>query len=139
MNIAIVYDTRTGITAAAAEKMAEEVRAAGHECSAESVSNADPGLVARADAIAIGCWTKGYFILMQHPSDGALRFVEKLTLKGRPVAVFATYKLAVGSTLTQLARAVEASGGKVTGMYKVKGPKVPDGFGAWVASLEAAR
>ena len=139
MNIAIVYDTRTGITAAAAEKMAEEVRGAGHQCSAESVSNADPGLVARADAIAIGCWTKGYFILMQHPSDGALRFVEKLTLNGRPVAVFATYKLAVGSTLTQLARAVEASGGKVTGMYKVKGPKVPDGFGAWVASLEAAR
>jgi flavodoxin len=139
MHVAIVYDTSTGITAAAADKMAEVVRAAGHDCSSESVSNADQGLVARADALVVGAWTKGYFIIMQHPSEGALRFLEKLSLRGKPVAVYTTYKIAIGSTLTQLARAVEASGGHVTGMYKVKGPNVPTGFADWVASLEAAR
>jgi flavodoxin len=135
MKVAIVFDTHTGITAAAAEKMAEVVRAAGHECTVESVSNADPKVVARANAVVIGCWTKGWFIVRQHPSEGALAFAEKLSLNGRPVAVFATYRLAVGSTVTKLANAVEAAGGTVTGMYKVKGPNVPQGFEGWVDSL----
>ena len=139
MRVAIVFDTSTGITAAAAEKMADVIRGAGHECSAESVSRADAGQVARADALVVGAWTKGYFIVRQHPSEGALRFLEKLSLRGQSVAVFTTYKLAIGSTLTQLSRAVEASGGHVTGMYKVKGAKVPDGFGGWVTSLVPAR
>ena len=137
MKVAIVFDTHTGTTAGAAEKMAEVVRAAGHECSIDNVTNADPRLVAGAGAAVIGCWTKGYFIIMQRPSEPALDFVESLTLKGKPVAVFATYKLAVGSTLRQLSSKVESAGGKVTGMYKVKGANVPDGFEAWVASLDS--
>jgi flavodoxin len=115
--------------------MAEVVRLAGHECTVESISNADPGKVAAADAIAIGCWTKGYFVIMQRPSDGILDFVEKLSINNKPVAVFTTYKLAIGSTLQKLSAAVETSGGKVTGMYKVKGPNVPAGFEGWVDSL----
>jgi flavodoxin len=137
MKVSIVFDTRTGTTAAAAERMADLIRAAGHECSIENVSRADPKAVARADAVVVGCWTKGWFVIRQHPSDGALAFIEKLSLNGRPVAVFATYRLAVGSTVTQLARAVEAAGGKVTGMYHVKGGKAPDGFAGWVDSLAA--
>jgi hypothetical protein len=89
--------------------------------------------------VVLGAWTKGWFVVRQHPSDGALRFIEKLSLTGRPVAVFATYQLAVGSTVTQLARAVEASGGQVTGMYHVKGGRVPDGFEGWVSSLASGR
>jgi flavodoxin len=138
MKVAIVFDTRTGITAAAAERMAEVIRAAGHECSVENVSRADPKAVARAGAVVLGGWTKGWFVIRQHPSDGVLAFIEKLSLGGRPVAVFATYKLAVGSTVTQLARAVEAAGGQVTGMYAVKGPRAPAGFQGWVDSLSPA-
>ena len=137
MKVAIVYETHTGTTSAAAEKMAELVRRAGHECTVESISNAEAAKVGRADAVAIGCWTKGWFIIRQHPSDGILPFVDQLSLKGRPTAVFATYKLAVGPTVRTLANAAEAAGGKVTGMYAVKGPNVPDGFEAWVASLDS--
>jgi flavodoxin len=135
MKVAIVYETRTGITAAAAEKMAEVVRGAGHDCVVANISNADPRAVGRADAVVIGCWTKGYFIIRQHPSEGILDFLAGVSINHRPVAVFATYRLAVGSTVRQLANAVESSGGKVTGMYAVKGPKVPKGFEGWVASL----
>jgi flavodoxin len=138
MKVSIVFDTRTGTTAAAAERMAEVIRAAGHDCSLENVSRADAKAVARADAVVVGCWTKGWFIVRQRPSEGALAFIEKLSLAGRPVAVFATYRLALGSTVTQLARAVEAAGGKVTGMYSVKGGKAPDGFEGWVDSLTLA-
>ena len=135
MKVAIVFETHTGTTSAASEKMAEVVRLAGHECTVESISNADPRKVATADAIVIGCWTKGYFVIMQHPSDGILEFIEKLSINNKPVAVFTTYKLAIGSTLQKLSMAVEASGGKVTGMYKVRGPNVPGGFEGWVDSL----
>ena len=140
MKVAIVFETHTGITAAAAEKMAEIVRSAGHECTVESISNADPKVVARADAIVLGAWTKGWFIIMQHPSEGMMSFIEsKLSLNGKPVAVFATYKLAVGGTLRTLATAAESGGGKVTGMYKVKGPKVPEGFEGWVGFARQQR
>jgi menaquinone-dependent protoporphyrinogen IX oxidase len=135
MRIAIVFDTHTGITAGAAEKVAEVLRAAGHECTIASVWNAEATSVTRADAFVLGAWTKGWFIIRQHPSEGALTFLEKLTLNGKPTAVFATYKLAIGSTVTQLANAVERAGGRVTGMYKVKGPRVPEGFDGWVKSL----
>ena len=65
-------------------------------------------------------------------------FLDDAVFTGKPVAVFATYKLAVGSTLRQLAIAAESAGGKVTGMYKVKGPNVPDGFESWVDSLDSS-
>lgn len=136
MKVAIVYETHTGITAAAAEKMAEVVHAAGHECSVENISNASASTVGRANAVVIGCWTKGWFIIRQHPSEGILEYLDGLSLNGKPTAVFATYRLAIGSTLRQLSDAAEHAGAKVTGMYKVKGPNVPDGFEAWVRSLD---
>jgi flavodoxin len=135
MKVAIVYDTNSGTTAGAAEAMAKVVEAAGHKCVVENVSNADPKRVATAGAIVLGCWTKGYYVIKQHPSEPALTFIESLSLNGKPTAVFATYKLAVGSTLRQMANVAESAGGKVTGMYKVKGAKVPAGFEEWVASL----
>jgi flavodoxin len=134
MRVAIIYDTQTGTTAGAAEKMAEVVRAAGHDCTVANISNGTSAL-SGSRAVVLGAWTKGWFIVRQHPSEPMMRFLDDATLSGKPVAVFATYKLAIGSTLRYLASAAESAGGKVTGMYKVKGAKVPDGFEAWVATL----
>lgn len=137
MRVAIVYESSTGKTKAAAEQMAEMVRAAGHECSLEAVQAADPATVAGADAICIGCWTKGLFIIAQRPTEATMEFIDRLgSLEGKPVAVFATYMLAIGSTLKQMADPLEAHGAKVTGMFKSRGPNVADGFGAWVGSLD---
>ena len=136
MRVSIVFETRTGTTAAAAEEMAGSLRAAGHDCTLASVFDADPGKVSSAEAICIGTWTKGYFIVMQHPTEATLDFIRRLSLRGQPVAVFTTYRLAVGGTLRELAMAVESSGGTVTGMYKSRGPRVPQGFEGWVRSLQ---
>ena len=136
MKVAIIYDTHTGTTGGAAEKMAEVVRAAGHECNVANVSHAETALQG-AKAVVLGAWTEGWFIIRQHPSEPMMRYLQDAPLTGKPVAVFATYKLAVGSTLRLLANAAEAAGGKVTGMYKVKGAKVPEGFEAWVKSLDS--
>lgn len=135
MKVSIVFETRTGTTAAAAEQMAERVRAGGHDCTLASVLDAVPSRVSAADALCIGTWTKGYFVVMQHPTQATLDFIGKLSLRGQPVAVFTTYRLAVGGTLREMAMAVEASGGTVTGMYKSRGPVAPEGFDGWVRSL----
>jgi flavodoxin len=137
MRVAIIYDTHTGTTGGAAEKMAEVVRAAGHECSVANTSHAEAAMTG-AKAVVLGAWTKGWFIIRQHPSEPMMRWLQDASLVGKPVAVFATYKLAVGSTLRHMAIAAESAGGKVTGMYKVKGPNVPEGFEDWVDSLDSA-
>jgi hypothetical protein len=113
------------------------VRAAGHECALANVSNADSALTG-AKAVVLGAWTQGWFIIRQHPSEPMMRWLEDASLTGRQVAVFATYKLAVGSTVRQLADKAESAGGKVTGLYQVKGPNVPAGFEDWVQSLDRA-
>lgn len=136
MKVAIIYDTHTGTTGGAAEKMAEVVRAAGHECNVANLSHAQSAL-SGAKAVVLGAWTEGWFVIRQHPSEPMMRYLEDAPLTGKPVAVFVTYKLAVGSTVRQLASAAEAAGGKVTGLYKVKGANVPQGFESWVSSLDS--
>ena len=138
MKVAIVYDSSTGKTKAAAEQMAETARAAGHECSVDSVQTADPAEVTAADAICVGSWTKGLFIILQNPTPGTLDFIGRLgPLDGKPAAVFATYDLALGKTLQKIAAPLEAKGARVTGMFKSKGPKAAEGFGAWLQTLSA--
>ena len=96
MRVAIVFETHTGITAAAAEKMAEVVRVAGHECTVENVLSAEPAKVSGADAVCVGAWTKGWFIIMQHPSPQAMESVPKLSLSGKPVV---EYMWSIGHTI----------------------------------------
>jgi flavodoxin len=136
MRVAIIYDTHTGTTGGAAEQMAEVVRAAGHECTVANLSHAASAL-SGAKAIVLGAWTQGWFVLRQHPSEPMMRYLGDASFGGKHVAVFVTYKLAVGSTLRHMANAAEAAGGKVTGMYKVKGAHVPNGFESWVKSLDS--
>ena len=139
MKIAIVYDSRTGRTRQAALEMGELVRAAGHECTVESVEQADPAEVAAADAVCVGCWTKGLFFILQHPSQPALDFIDRLgPLDGKPAAVFCTYLTATGSTLGQIAERLSARGANVTGQLKSRRARAPDGFQAWVQNLGAA-
>ena len=140
MRVAIVYDSETGTTKAAAEEMAAIVRSAGLDCSVEPAWEADAAAVSTADAICIGCWTQGLFIVAQHPTDRALLFIDRLgPFDGKPAAVFTTYKLAVGGMLRQLAARLEARGARVTGQFKSRGPHAAREFEAWVRSLPLER
>ena len=136
MNVAIVYDSSTGNTKAAAEQMAATVRAAGHTCTVESIDAADPAEVTAADAICVGSWTKGLYVILQSPTQGTLDFVGRLgPLEGKPAAVFATYALAIGKTLQKMSDALAAQGATVNGQFKSKGPSAAGDFDAWVRGL----
>ena len=136
MNIAIVFDSKTGTTKAAAEAMAELVRAAGHACTVSSVQVADPVTVSAAAAICVGSWCKGLFFVFQHATEATMDFIDSLgSLDGKPAAVFCTYKTAVGGMLSKMAAGLEGRGATVTGSFKSRGPVSAEGFGAWVKSL----
>ncbi len=138
MKVAIVYDSSTGKTKAAAEQMGEAARAAGHECSVQSVLDADPAQVTAADAVCVGSWCKGLFVIRQSATPATMDFIERLgPLDGKPAAVFTTYDIAVGKTLRKMATPLEARGAKVTGQLKSKGPHAAKEFNAWLQTLDA--
>ena len=136
MNIAIVYDSSTGTTAKAAAAMGKTMEEHGHHCRVLSVAQADPADVSEVDLICVGTWVKGLFIILQHPTEGTMRFVERLgNLSGKNALVFCTYKLATGSTLRQMAKAMERKGAKVVGQFKYRGPEPNSEFASFVTSL----
>ena len=136
MNVAIVFDSETGTTKAAAEAMAEVVRAAGHDCTVGPIRAADPAMVAAADAICVGSWCKGLFFIAQHATEATMAFIDGLsTLDGKPAAVFCTYKTAAGRMLPTMAARLQSRGANVTGSFKSRGPVAAAGFGDWVESL----
>jgi flavodoxin len=136
MNVAIVFDSKTGTTKAAAEAMAELVRAAGHQCTVSAVQNADSATVSAADAICVGSWCKGLFFVLQHATKATTDFIDGLaSLDGKPAAVFCTYKTAVGGMLSKMAARLRDRGAAVTGSFKSRGPVAPEGFNDWVKGL----
>lgn len=136
MNIAIVYDSSTGTTAKAAEAMGKIMEAQGHQCQVQRVVEADPAGVSEADLICIGSWIKGLFIIRQHPTEGTMRFINQLeNLEGKDAVVFCTYKLAIGSSLRQMASALEGKGAQVVGQFKYRGPDPDSNFASFTGSL----
>lgn len=138
MNVAIVYDSRTGRTKRCAGAMMEALKSAGHEVTLSSVEEANPKDVTGADAICIGSWTQGLFFFFQHPTKASLHFIERLgVMHGKPAAVFCTYRTSPGSLLEQLAAPLRGRGANVMGKFMSKGPVLPRGFEGWVKTLSA--
>lgn len=136
MKIAIVYHSTTGKTAAAAQAMGRAFEEKGHSCRVQSVFDADPVETASADLICVGAWVHGLFIIRQHPTPEAMYFVNKIeNLEGKRVVVFCTYLLAAGSTLSQMAKPLEAKGAQVIGRFKYRGPEPNKAFTEFAASL----
>ena len=136
MNIAIVYDSSTGITAEAAKRMCKKMEELGHQCSVQSTAVANPADVSQADLICIGSWVKGLFIILQHPTEGTMKFIDQLgDLSDKNAIVFCTYKLAAGSTLRKMAQALEKKGAKVIGQFKYRGPQPDNQFESFALSL----
>ena len=92
--------------------------------------------MSEADLICVGSWVKGRFIIRQHPTEGTMRFIEQLgDISGKDVIVFCTYKLAIGSTLRQMAKALEGKGANVVRQFKYRGPEPKNAFASFARSL----
>ena len=108
MNIAIIYDSSTGTTAKAAGAMGRVMEEHGHKCRVQSVGEADPVGVSEADLICIGTWVQGLFIILQHPTQGTMNFIERM-----------------GNLADK----------KVVGQFKYRGPETNSSFTSFASSL----
>lgn len=139
MKIAIVYDSRTGTTRGASIAMGRLFEEHGHECTVQSVSEADPDQVTGADLVCIGSWTQGLFLILQHPTRATLDFIDRLgDLTGKQAIAFCTYKLATGSLLPRMAAALEAKGAEVLGTYRYRGAVPGQDFVRLAATVAAS-
>lgn len=136
MKVEIVYDSQTGTTAAASDAMRKKIEQLGHQCRVQSITQANPTDMSRADLICIGTWVKGLFVILQHPTAGTMQFIDRLDdLTDKKVIVFCTYKLAAGSTLRQMANALERKGATVIKQFKYRGSEPNGAFNAFVKTL----
>lgn len=110
MNAIVIYESLTGNTRKAAELIASELRAAGVDTAVSPVDVVDLGALAAADLVVIGSWVDGFLFVGQRPGRaGRLRNLPVIT--GKRVAVYCTYAIDPGKTLTKLEAIVTERGG----------------------------
>jgi len=138
MRVAITYDSLRGTTKAAAHAMARRFTDAGAECTVASLEEADPADVAAADLVCVGSWTRGLFVVGQHPTPAALAFVDRLgDLAGTQCMAFCTYKLAAGPTLDKMASRLRARGGEVVAELEFRGAEPTHAFDSFARRVVA--
>ncbi len=114
MNAIVIYESLTGNTREAADVIAAELSAAGVATVASSIESVDLGVLAAADLVVVGSWVDGMFFIGQRPGRaGRLRSMP--VIDGKRAAVFCTYAIDPGKTLTKLSDIVTERGGNVIG------------------------
>ena len=117
MHTLIIHQSSTGNTLLGATTMAEEVRAAGHECELVRVRDADPAAVAGAEMVGIATAVYGF-----RPARNMLRFVADLPeLAGTPTAVLCCCSALPSNSVRTLWRMLEGKGARVLGGHVLKG------------------
>ncbi|MGA2513181.1 MAG: hypothetical protein ABSG37_06135 [Candidatus Limnocylindrales bacterium] len=105
----VVYRSHSGVTRRYGEAIAAFLEGRGVDTQVASVGECDMASLAGTDYLLLGCWTSGWFVVMQHPDEPWLAFVRDMPpLTGpRPkVALFTTYKLMTGSQFPKMRAAL---------------------------------
>ena len=115
MNVVVIYESRTGNTARAAELIGAEFAAAGHEVAVFPTKGIDLKTLAAADLAIIGTWTDG-FILFGHRPGGAGNIAKYLpAIWDKPTYMYVTYAERAGSVLRGFSKLLTSKGANVLG------------------------
>jgi len=138
MNAVVLYESRTGYTKRAAEYIAGACQQAGVErVTLAPVGAPDLTELAAADVIFIGTWTDG-LILFGHRPGGMKNILALPALDRMAVAVYCTYAVNPGTTLTQLAGTLERrQGADIVGAQQFKRADVATKVGPFVDDVLA--
>lgn len=115
MKAALLVESLTGNTWTAAERIADDLGQEGWTITGLSkVRQPDHGSIQDAEIVLVGTWVHGLFVVGQTP--WALAAISNLpTMRGKRAAVFCTFALDPGTSLTKLTGAVAATGADVVG------------------------
>ncbi len=123
----IYYNSRKGTTKYFGEEIGDYLKAKGIETKVCSVLDAKPEQVNGVDYVFMGCWTHGLFIVLQHPPKPWIEFAKDLPdLKGKKIALFTTYKLAIGPLFKKMQNKLNGKIDPVSLTLKSKTDKLND-------------
>ncbi|GJM38463.1 MAG: hypothetical protein DHS20C19_18300 [Acidimicrobiales bacterium] len=138
VKVAVVYESRTGNTARAAEMVGAAAESLGHEVGVWETRKANLDFLKEADMVFVGTWTDGLIIGGHRPGDAG-RLLDLPGIWGKPTAGFLTYAVHAGKVLDGLADVVELRGGDWIGGNVFKRHKLPEGIAGFVvAALDEA-
>lgn len=143
MDVAVVYESKTGTTRQLALAMGDEFFKLGVRCTTYPTSGVTAEAIADADVLIVGTWTDGLFALGQRP--GGHRRIERVlaalagpdgnALSDKRCLVYCTYAVTPGRTLDKLAALVTDAGGTVSGGLAVRRDRLAAGTQALVAAV----
>lgn len=136
MKATVVYESLTGNTALAGQIIARELTAAGIETVACSITEVNLQSLSESDLVVVGSWTDGLFFFGQKPGRGA-RLATLPVIDGKKAAVYCTYAINAGKTLTKLSRIVGLRGGDVIGGFAIKRSRIEEDASEFVDRLLA--
>ncbi len=137
MKSIVIYESLTGNTKAAGQMIAAELTDAGVESVACPITQIDLQALSEADLVVVGSWTDGLFFFGQRPGRSG-RLAKLPVIDGKLAAVYCTYAINAGKTLTKLERVVSRRGGDVVGGYAIKRTDLQGGAEEFVGRLTGA-
>lgn len=137
MNAVVIYESLTGNTRRAAQRIGRELDGAGVGTSVCPITEVDYAALAAADIVVVGSWTDGLFVVGQRPGR-SIRMAKLLPVIDRKsAAVFCTYALHTGKTLQKLQDLVERKGGVVHGGLAIRRDRLEEGAALFAERLAA--
>jgi flavodoxin len=114
----VIWESLTGTTRKAAERIAAGLRAGGVETTVSPVSAIDLAALSAADVVVVGSWTDGIVFVGQKPGRQS-RLWSLPFLTGKRAFVYCTYAVDAGHAVDKLADIVRDRGAEIMGGQKV--------------------
>lgn len=119
MKVVVIYESRTGNTAYAAQLIGAYLEAAGHEVGVYPTGEVDLHALSEADFAIVGTWTDGA-ILFGHRPGGAGNIAKHLpTMWDKPTYAFVTYAVRPGNVLRSFNKLLASKGADVRGALEL--------------------
>lgn len=126
MKAVIIYESLTGTTRKAAGLIADALYVHRVGTRLFPATAVDPDAVAAADLVIVGTWTDGLLVVGQRPGrKGRLKKLPDLS--GKRCAVFCTYAIDSGKTVTKLTSLLEDKGAEVLGGMAIRRDRLESG------------
>jgi hypothetical protein len=134
----VIYESLTGNTRRAGERIASELQASGVATTACPITHVDYAALAAADVVIVGSWTDGVFMFGQRPGRGGRLWMKLPAIDRKRTAVYCTYAINPGKTLEKLGGIATGRGGDVIGGYAIRRNRIEEGAETFVDRLLAA-
>lgn len=126
MRAVVIYESLTGNTRTAAEKIGEHLVAEGVSTTVCPTTQVDYQALADADLVVVGSWTDGLFLVAQKPARAG-RISQLPYLTGKKCAVFCTFALDPGKTIDKLTDLLQERGADVLGGMSIRRNRIDEG------------